>query len=250
MKIFRLIAVVLLVAGFARAQESFTNLVARGEIAQAGGNVTNAYQFFLQAKLIATNGADWCLLTKRFCDLMHDTPAADQQKKLAETALQCARAAVTVDPSNAIARLCLAVSYVKNFPYADNRTKVEWSKGIKSECETAIALDPKQDVAYYLLGRWHVGVADMNFVYRALVKLVYGGLPQASRAEAIKNFKQAIALAPGRIIHRLELAKVYVETGEKKLAIGELETCANLSPVDRDDVEAQRDAAAFLKKLR
>ena len=241
----------LLLAAFsACGQSSFTNLISQGAAAQARGDVTNAFQFFQRAQSATTNCADLCLLTKRYCDLMHDTPAEDLQKSLAQTALACARNAVKADSSNATARLTLAVCYVKNFPYANNRTKVEWSKGIKSECETAIALDPKQDVGYYLLGRWHVGVADMNFFYKGLVKIIYGGLPRASHAEAIQNFKQAIALAPGRIIHRLELAKVYAETGEKKLAIAELETCAALKPTDRDDGAAQKEAAKLLAELR
>lgn len=32
----------------------------------------------------------------------------------------------------------------------------------------------------------------MNFLVKGLVKIIYGGLPAASNAAAIKNFKQAI----------------------------------------------------------
>ena len=148
------------------------------------------------------------------------------------------------------AHLTLAVCYAKNFPYADNQTKVNWSKAIKTECETALALDPKQDVGYYLLGRWNFDVANMNFLIKGVVKLVYGGLPRASNAEAIKNFKAAIALKPERIIHHLELAKVYAATGERILARTELDRCVALKPVDRDDAEAQTTAGKLLAEAR
>ena len=89
----------------------------------------------------------------------------------------------------------------------------------------------------------------MNFLLKGLVKIIYGGLPSASNAEAIKNFKQAIALKPDRIIHHAELGKVYAATGEKKLARAEFEKCAALKPVDRDDDEAQKDAAKRLIEI-
>lgn len=245
--------VILCLPLLARADElSFTNFVAQGELAEQRGDVTGALKLYSDAEgLSATNCANLCLLTRRYCDLMHlvtNNPALE--KSLAERALATARRAVQADTNSAMAHLCVAVSYVKNFPYADNATKVKWSKAMKAECEAAIALDPKQDVAYYLLGRWHVGVANMNIFLKGIVKIVYGGLPKASNAEAIRNFKEAIARAPNRIIHHLELAKVYAETGENKLSRAELESCRALKPVDRDDADAQAEAITLLAELR
>jgi tetratricopeptide (TPR) repeat protein len=248
----RVWALLFLLLGLAwpgRAGElTFTNYLAQGELAEQRGDVAGALKFYTAADTLSiTNCAELCLLTRRYCDLMHlATNRQDTQKILAERALAAAQRAVMTDSNSATAHLCVAVGYVKNFPYADNATRVKWSKAIKSACETAIALDPKQDVSYYLLGRWHVGVADMNIFVKGIVKIVYGGLPKASRAEAIGYFQKAIALAPDRIIHHLELAKVYAETGQEKLARAELETCRNLQPRDRDDTEAKQEALALL----
>ena len=239
-----------LLAVSAHAESSFTNLVSQGEAAQARGDAAGALKFFSSAEPQATNGADWCVLARRYCDLMHDTPSADLQKTLAQRALVAANRGVKADPKSATAHLTLAVCYVKNFPCAGNETKISWSKAMKAECETAIALDPKQDVGYYLLGRWYFETANMNFLLKGLVKVVYGGLPKASNEEAVKNFKQAIELAPNRIIHHFELAKVYEATGEKKLALVELEKCRALKPVDRDDVDAQLDAVKKLAEIQ
>ena len=229
---------------------TFTNLVAQCELAEQKSNVTAALKFYAAAdRITSTNCADLCLLARRYCDLMYLASSPETQKNLAERALDCSLRAVKADTKNATAHLCVAVTYAKNFPYTDNATMVKWSKAIKSECEIAIALDPKQDIGYYLLGRWHFGVANMNFFLKTLVKVVYGGLPTASNAEAIQYFKQAIELNPNRIIHHFELAKVYEATGEKKLARAELERCRTLKPVDRDDVDAQGDAAKQLATI-
>jgi tetratricopeptide (TPR) repeat protein len=222
---------------------TFTNFLMQGERAEQHNDVPGALKFYAAAdRTTSTNCADLCVLARRYCDLMHLTSSPDIQKNLAERALNCSLRAVKADPKSATAHLCVAVSYVKNFPFVDNETEVNWSKAMKAECETGIALDPKQDVGYYLLGRWHFGVANMNFIYKGLVKIVYGGLPKASNEEAIKNFKHAIELAPNRIIHHAALAKLYETTGEKKLERTELEKCHALNPADRDDVDAQKEA--------
>ncbi len=233
-----------------RADPSLSDLLAQGDLAGQHGDVSGAMKLYAGASRLAfTNSSDLCRLTKGYCDLMHFTSSPGLQQTLAGLALTNALRAEQADPKNATAHLCVAVGYVKNFPYAANATKVRWSKAIKNECETAIALDPRQDVGYYLLGRWNFGVANMNFLLKGLVDVVYGGLPAASNAAAVRNFQKAIQLAPNRIIHHAELAKVYAAMGEKKLARAELEKCRDLKPVDRDDADAQQAADHLLSTL-
>ena len=233
-----------------QAGEGVTSVLAQGDAAVTNGDVTGALKYLAAAdRQAGTNCGALCHLTKCYCDLMHAERSGDRQKKLADLALADALRAERADPRSATAHLCVAVCYVKNFPWAPNATKVAWSKAIKTECETAIALDPRADVGYYLLGRWEFGVANMNFFIRDLARLIYGGLPAASNAEAVRDFKQAIALAPGRIIHHSELARVYEATGETRLAAAELKRCATLKPTDRDDQDAQADAAQRLAAL-
>lgn len=232
----------------AQADEgAFTNRLTQATVAGQQTNWPGVCQEMSAAEALAgTNGSRLCRVTKGYCDLMHLAALADRQQALAEMALATAQRAVAADPRSATAHLCVAVCYVKNFPYAPNARKVVWSRAIKSECETAIALDPRQDVAYYLLGRWEFGVANINFFIKGLVRLVYGGLPTASNAEAVQDFQKAIALAPGRIIHHFELARVYAATGLPQLAREEWEICARLSPIDADDADAQAEARQHL----
>jgi Tfp pilus assembly protein PilF len=97
-----------------------------------------------------------------------------------------------------------------------------------------------------MLGRWNYEVANMNIFMTGLLKLVYGGLPHASNQAAVDNFKKAVALAPNRIIHHLQLAHVYHETKQEKLCAAELAQCRDLKPTDLDDEDAQRIAIKIL----
>jgi len=181
--------------------------------------------------------------------LMYLTKSTDVQKDLAQRALACSFQAVKADSNNATAHACVAVCYAKNSLFADVRTKLNYSRLIKLESERTITLDPKQDIGYYLLGRWNYGVANVGLVSRAFVKVVYGGLPEASNAEAVANFKKAIELAPDRILNHAGLAMVYETTGETKLEIDELKKCRELKGISLEDEDAQRDAVQKLAAL-
>ena len=89
----------------------------------------------------------------------------------------------------------------------------------------------------------------MNFLYKGLVRIIYGGLPPASNAEAVKDLQRAVALNPARIIHHLELGKVYAALGQKEAARQQLELCARLKPLDPDDEDAQAEAAHELSSI-
>jgi tetratricopeptide (TPR) repeat protein len=188
------------------------------------------------------NATELCRLARKYFELTYLTSAPAVQKEVAARALECSLRAASLDANNATAQACVAVSYAKSCEFADIRTKLEYSRNFKRAAEAAIALDPRQDVAYFLLGRWHYGVANVGTLSRAYVKLVYGGLPQASNAEAIANMRKAIALAPDRIIYHAGLAMVYRTTGERQLELAELEKCRTLKPASLEDEEARRDA--------
>ena len=226
---------------------SFSNTLAQADAACHQGDLAKALDIYAQVQTLeATNAPHLCALTKRYCDLMHDRTNNAHQAELARRALAAALQAVQADPLSVTSHLCVAICYAKNFPFVDLRTKIAYSRGIKTEAEKALALDPRQDIAYYLLGRWHTGVANMGFFAHGIVKVVYGGLPHASNADAIACFQKALALAPNRIIHHAGLFRAYAAAGENDLAHQELETCQRLTPVDQDDADARKFALAAL----
>jgi len=229
---------------------SFTRLLTEGERAEKNGDMPAALRSYSQAEPVASsNSADLCALTKDYCDLMYSTDSAVAKKHLLELAVACASRAVMDDPKSSTAHACMAVCYAKESAYADIKAKVTYSRLIKKEAEEAIVLNPKQDVAYYLLGRWNYGVANIGLLSRAYVKVVYGGLPSASNELSIKDFEQAIALAPGHIIYYAGLANVYETMGEKNLALAEWKKCIGMRPLDRDDRDAQQQAINELSSI-
>jgi tetratricopeptide (TPR) repeat protein len=229
---------------------SFTNALAQSAMAAQHDGMTAALPILVQAeKAESTNSPNLCALARRYCDLMYLTPSTTLQRELADRALECSLQAVRADSNNPTAHACLAVCYAKNCPFSDTKTKLTYSRLFKIEAEKTIALDPTQDIAYYLLGRWNYSIANIGLVSRAFVKVVYGGLPKASNEEAVEDFKKAIQLAPGRIIHHQGLAMAYEALGRGQLEVMELKKCRALKPAGLEDQDAQREAEKTLAAL-
>jgi tetratricopeptide (TPR) repeat protein len=242
----------LLAAAVLHAQDlTLTNLLAQGELRDQQRDTRAALEFFLKAEPLAPANAEVLFqLAKQYCDMMHLAKTTKEKKEYAAKSLTYAQRAAAADPQSPKAHLCAAVCYAKNFPFLDNQTKVNYSRQIKIEAEKAIALDPKFDLPYHMLGRWNCEVANMNLLLKGIVRLAYGGLPDASNDQAVQNFMKAIELSPGRVIHHLQLAHVYHLTGKEKLAAAELKICQALTPLDFDDTDAQQIAIKIVKTGR
>ena len=230
--------------------EDFTNELARAQIAANHGDVAAAVTIYGTARRAGwSNCASLCVLARRYCDLMYLTNPVPARKDLLARALDCSLQAVTVDPSNGLAHACAAVCYAKECGFADLKAQLNFARLFKAESEQAIALDPKQDIAYYLLGRWNYELANVGLLSRAYVKVIYGGLPRASNAAAIANFKKAVELAPDRIMNHSGLAMVYATTGQTDLEVAELKKCLATKPLNLEDRDSQVDAAKKLAAL-
>jgi len=86
-------------------------------------------------------------------------------------------------------------------------------------------------------------------VMKVLARFIYGGMPDASLEEAERDYTKAIELAPQRVIHHHELARVYAAMGKQDLARAEWEKELTLKPEDTEGVNDQKQARAELAKL-
>jgi Tfp pilus assembly protein PilF len=100
-----------------------------------------------------------------------------------------------------------------------------------------------------VLGRWHYEIASLGSVARWFAKLIYGGLPDASFAEAESHLQRAIELEPENLIHRLELGFVYQAEGRKADARREFQRGLDMPSNAKHDEIAKLRARDALKTL-
>ena len=166
-----------------------------------------------------------------------------RSSKLFKKSEEYARTAITQDPESGESYKWLAIALGAQSKYSDTKAQVRHSREIKESIEKAIALNPNDDISYLVLSRWHYKVSELGTVARAFAKIIYGGVPKASLAEAEKLLWQAIELYD-RISHRYNLAKVYdrMERYEdKKIQLQQAILLPVTFPEEADEKEKARN---------
>ena len=225
-------------------------LVTAGDALDRRHRNSEALSAYLKADAQKPNDAEvlW-RLSKQYAQLMMDTKIASEKARLARKALDAAQRAVAADQNNAQAHLSLAIVYGRIALNEPARRKVEMSRLIRQEAETAAHLDPKNDNAWHVLGRWNYEVANFNPVLKALAQVIYGKLPDASNEKAVEYFTRAIVLQPRRAAHHLELGRAYLALGEKQKARDQFNKGLSLPSTEKDDDDNKQRARTTLEQL-
>jgi tetratricopeptide (TPR) repeat protein len=218
--------------------------------AEARHDSRGALELFLQADQAQPNDARILQkIAQQYSDLVVEQLTADQKKQYAETALGYARRAVALDPANPVNVLSLAVCHGTLAVYSDTRTKIKYSRLVREEAERARQLDPNYAWAHHLLGRWHYEVATLGATSRFLVRLLYGGLPDASLDRSLHHLRLAAALEPGELNHWLELGFACAAAGDPAGARREWARGLAMPPQRRQDEAAKLRAREALARL-
>lgn len=218
--------------------------------AEAQLDSRRALELFLQIQPQRPNDAVVAQkIAQQYSDLIVELRDVEEKKRYARLALEWSERAVQLDPKNAVAVLSLAVCHGKLGTYSDTRTKVKYSRLVREEAERALALDPNYAWAHHVLGRWHREVANLGATARFFVKLFYGGLPDASVAEAVKHLERAVALQPDDLNHVLELGFAYAAAGDTDKARALWERGLAMASRGKHDEPAKQRAREALASL-
>ena len=244
------VVLLLLVFSMGFAQTSVEELMAKGDEAYDQFNDAVALQNF--EKVIAADDSNCDALWK--ASKAHVNIGEFADKKIQEVhypaAEKLARKAVTMCPASADANLALAVAVGRLALMRGGKTKVELSKEVKLYAEKTLALNESEDIAHHILARWHREVVDLSGVLKMFAKILYGGLPDASKDKAFEHFKRAIELRPEYINHHLELAITYEGIKQWANARAEYEKVAQLAVIEPRDEKLKIQASESLQKIK
>jgi tetratricopeptide (TPR) repeat protein len=238
-----------LIAGAAEGQPTdVLALIRKADDLQAREQADAAIETLRQAEKISPNNPDVLTkLSQDYSDKIDASKNRSQKLNYANLALEYARRAVHEAPNKADAHVSLSVAYGKMTDFVDNKTKMEYSKVVKSEAEKAVALDPKSDLGWLILARWNFEMATLNPILRGIAQTLYGQLPPASKEKAVEYFQKAIAAAPQKIIHHAEYALALEAMGRQQEARAEWLKVKQLKPLDAQDRQYYAQADAKLK---
>jgi len=181
---------------------------------------------------------------------MVDATTREEKLRLGGIGLDYAQRAATLAPNDSEAQLSPAISYGKLVPLQGIKEQTEAARHIKVAADKAIKLNPQNDLAWHVLGRWNKVLADVNGIKRAVGSLLYGELPMGSNADAVLCFQKAIEINPNRLMHYIELGQTYAQMGKTADARRFIVKGLAMPDVEKDDPEIKRRGRETLAKLQ
>ena len=231
--------------------ESASELMSKGDACDARLQSAEALQYYLPAeKLEPENVRILVRIARQYRHLMADAPVRQEKLRLGGVALDYSRRAAALAPNDAEAQLSIAISYGKMLPLMSVKQQLQASRQIKTSVDKALKLDPRNDLAWHVLGRWHRVLSDVSLLKRGLASVIYGKLPQTTTDEAVKCFKKAIEINPHRLMHYIELGRAYAQMGRIVEARQLIEKGLSMPDVEKDDPETKRRGRETLTKLQ
>jgi tetratricopeptide (TPR) repeat protein len=226
------------------------DLIAKGDQFDKQLQARKALEYYVPANKLQPDNVDVLVrIARQYRHLMSDAASKEEKLQLGNTSLQFAQRAATLAPNNAEAQLSPAISYGKMLPYMGSKDQVDASPRIKAAVDRTLALDPNNDTAWHILGRWNRVLADINVIKRILAKAIYGDLPVTTNEEAEKCPLKAIAINPNRPIHYIELGRIYAQTGRKEETRKNILKGLSMPDQEKDDPEMKEIGRETLKKM-
>ena len=246
-----LAALALALASTGMGAESAGELIQKGDVFYDKLQAAEALKFYLPAEKLDSNNVRLLVrIARQYRHLMSDAAKPSEKKQLGTTAVNYAQRAIALAPNDPEAHLALAIGYGKLSPLEETKQQIANSRLIKIAADKAITLNPSNDLAWQVLGRWYLALADVGTLKRAYAQVAYGKLPPAKYEDAVRCFEKAIALNPNRLMHYIELGRTYAQMGRAADARKFINKGLAMPDTEKDDPETKNLGRQILKKLR
>lgn len=180
-----------------------------------------------------------------------DSVKSPERDSLYARAENLARRAVAADSTRAEGHFALAAAVGRASLTLGSKERIRRARIIRDEALRTLEIDPHHDGAYHVLGRWNAEIMRLSGLSRFFAKNLLGAgiFKKASWEEAVSDMERAVALDPGRLYHRLELAEIYVDRKRYDDARSELAQLAALPDREIMDSVYRRQAAALAARI-
>ncbi len=232
--------------------QSATEWVSRGSAAYVARNPSEALADFEKALALEPRNYDALWNAARAAvELGEFNPSEQERSSLYTTAADRAKLATQVNPGGADGHFALALALGRQALTLGARDRIRYAGTIHDEAMTCLKIEPKHAGCLHVMGEWNAEIMRLSGLTRMIARNFLGGkiFGEASWANAEHYLEDAVASEPRRIVHRLDLGRVYADMGLKAQARTEFEAVINGELIDYNDPHYKVEAADDLKKL-
>jgi tetratricopeptide (TPR) repeat protein len=168
------------------------------------------------------------------------------------TATRYARRAVALNANDPEGHFQLARAVGRTALALGPRDRVKYGVEVREHALNALRIQPRHPGALHVMGVWNAEIMRLGGISRAVAKAFLGGqiFGSASWAEAARYLEQAVQVEPGRLVHHLDLARIYRDMGRTADARSEYNTALRSATLDANDAVYRQHAGDELRRLR
>jgi len=243
------LAGMLLVASVASAQTAADH-IALGDKEYLAMNPSAALQHYEEAiKLDPKNYEALWKASRSDVDLGSYDRDDGKRETYFKNAEKYARDAVAANPADAEGHFNLARALGKNALTQSPKSRIKYAKEVRNQALECLKIDPKHAGCLHVMGMWNAEVMRLSGFTRMLAKNFLGGqiFDSANWNEAKRYMEESVAAEPDRIVHHVDLAGVYRDTGDKTKARAEWQAAMKLPNKDFNDRHYKAEADAGLR---
>ncbi len=245
-------AFVLAIAATGLRAQSAAELVAHGDRESDARHPALAVPYYERALAEDPRnyGALW-KIARELVDLGEVEKNDETRTAYYARAADYAKRAVAVNPDDAEGYFHLSRSIGRAALNLGPRDRVKLGGEVRELALKALSIAPHHAGALHVMGVWNAEVMRLNSVTRLIARKLLGGkvLETASWAEATRYMDMSVAAEPMRLVHRLDQARVYRDTGRKDDARKAYAAAIALPLSDANDDIYKKTAEDELKKL-
>lgn len=165
------------------------------------------------------------------------------------SALEMANMAIQVDPKNVYGYERKSMAFAGLVDVQGLKQKVQLADSVRINAEMALEIDPQNDRALHILGRWHYEVSQFGGVMRFFARLLFGTAPKASYKQALDYFQKSVELQDFPV-HHYWVGVTQLKLKNKESAKFHFEHLLTLKNQHHNDEHFKSKAKKELEKLK
>jgi len=234
------------------AAQSASEHIVLGDRAHAALNASAALRHYEEAMKADPRSYEalW-KATREAVDVGEFTEREAERTRLYSEAELYARRAAEANPGDAEGHFHLSRALGRKALSLGKRDRVKYAGDIRNHALEALKLDPKHAGALHVMGMWNYNVMQLSGMTRFVAKQFLGGkvFDSANWDDAQRFMEESVRYEPNRLVHHLDLARVYGSRGAKDKARASYQAVINGKATEYNDRRFQAQATEEMRKL-